>query len=402
MPGFATGVAKRLILSPETTFGVSPVTGGKYLRRISSDLTLNKDSYESQEILVSQQVQDARHGVRRPQGTLSGQLSPGSFPDIFQGIMRGLFQAGIAMATITLALDTTAGTLTLSGGGFVAAGIKKEDVVRISGISGGNSALNNVNLRVNALSNTVITTRDLPTGLTTASLTGVTLTVVGAKLIMPATGQIYHSYSIEHFFSDIAQSELFLGCRFGQTGISMPSTGLVTFNSQIMGVDMVATTSQQLTSPSGPSTSSSLAAVNGKLSYGGTDIAIITGINLNISPALEAPAVVGSNTVPWIFQGRMRVSGNLTALFMDQTLANTFIQEQEVAVSVLLTTGTASNADFIRLTMPRVKAMSDQKSDGEMSLVQSMSFTALQNVTDTFIDQTTLILQDSTLSTLTA
>lgn len=402
MPGFATGVAKRLILAPETTFGVSPVTGGKYLRRISSDLTLNKDSYESQEILVSQQVQDARHGVRRPQGTLSGQLSPGSFPDIFQGIMRGLYAAGVTMSGATLALDTTAGTLTLSGGGFVAAGLKREDVIRISGAGSPNTALNGRNLRINSMSDTVITTRDLPTGLTSGSLTSVGVAVVGAKLIMPATAQVYHSYSIEHFFSDIGQSELFIGCRFGQTGIAMPSTGLVTFNTQIMGVDMVAASSQQLTSPSGPSTSSSLAAVNGKLSYNNTDLAIITGLNITISPALEAPAVVGSNTVPWIFQGRMRVGGNFTALFLDQTLANTFINEVEVALSVMLTAGSGTSPDFIRLTLPRIKAMSDQKSDGEMSLVQSMAFTGLQNVSDTTIDATTLIVQDSTLGTLTA
>ena len=63
MPGpFATGVAKRVILAEETTFGVNPITGGTYLRRVSSDLTLNKDSYESQEILISQQLRDARQG----------------------------------------------------------------------------------------------------------------------------------------------------------------------------------------------------------------------------------------------------------------------------------------------------------------------------------------------------
>jgi hypothetical protein len=395
MVGFATGVAKRLILAEESAFAVSPVTGGKYIRRVSSDLTLNKDSYESQEILVSQQVQDARHGVRRPSGTLSGQLSPGSFPDIFQSIMRNNFATGSILATVTLALNTGTGTFTLAAGGLLAAGLKREDMVRITGAGAPNAALNGVNLRINTLSDTVITTRDLPTGLTTGSLVGVTVSVVGKKITMPATGQLYKSYSIEHWFSDVGQSELFIGCRFGQTSIAMPATGLVTFNSQMMGVDMVQALSQQLTTPSGPSTSSSLAAVNGKLSYNNVDQAIITGLNLTIAPALEAPAVVGSNTVPWIFMGRMRVSGNFTALFSDQTMANTFINETEVALSVILTMNSGASPDFIRLTLPRVKAMSDQKSDGEMSLIQSMSFTGLQNVADSSIDFTTLIVQDS-------
>jgi Phage tail tube protein len=396
MTGFATGVAKRVALVPETTFGVSPVTGSKYLRRVSSDLTLNIDSYESQEILVSQQIEDARHGVHRPQGTFSGQLSPGSFDDIFQSIMRSTYTTGAVISTVTLALNTTAGTLTLSGGGLFAGGIKREDVIRISGAGSPNTAINGVNLRVNGLSDTVITTRDLPTsGLTTGSLTGVTITVVGKKLTMPATGQLYLSYSIEHWFSDVGISELFTGCRFGQTAIAMPSTGLVTFNSQVLGQQMTTGTSQALTSPTGPSTSSALAAVNGSLSYNDVDLAIITGLNLTIAPELEAPAVIGSNTVPWIFMGRMRVSGNFTALFMDETLSNSFINETEVTLAVNLTMGTGPSPDFMKFTLPRVKAMSDQKSDGSMSLIQSMSFTGLQNVADTTADLTTLVIQDS-------
>jgi hypothetical protein len=392
---FATGVAKRLILAEESSFGVMATTGAKYYRRVSSDLTLNKDTYESQEILLSQQVVDARHGVRRPQGTLTGQLSPGSFTDIFQSTMRSNFATGAVLSTVTLALNTSAGTLTLSGGGLFTAGLKREDIVRITGAGSPNTALNGVNLRINSLSDTVITTRDLPTGLTTGSLTGVTVTVVGKKLIMPSTGHLYKSYSIEHWFSDTELSELFLGCRFGQTSINMPATGLVTFSSQLLGQDMVQNTAQQLTSPTGPTNSQALAAVNGKISIGNADQAVVTSMTLNIAPALEAPAVIGQNIVPWIFMGRMRVNGNLTALFQDETLANNFYNEQVTTISVELTMGSGSSPEFVRLTLPAAKTMSDQKSDGEMSLVQSMSFTALQNVSDTAIDTTTLIVQDS-------
>lgn len=395
MTGFATGVAKRVILAEETTYGTMGTTGTKYLRRVSSDLTLNKESYASQEILVSQQLRDARHGVRRPAGTFAGQLSPGSFNDFFQSVLRSTFATGAIMATITLALDVTAGTLTLSGGGLLAGGLKREDIVRVSGASGGNAGINGKNLRINGLSDTVITTRDLPTGLSTASLAGVTLTVVGKKVSMPTTGQLYKSYSIEHWFSDVALSEMFLGCRFGQTTMNMPATGLVTFSSQVMAQDMVLNTSQQLTSPSGPTSSSSLAAVNGKLSYNNVDLAIITGLTMTIAPQMEQPAVLGSNTAPWIFLGNLGVQGSFTALFNDETLANTFIGENEVTLSILLTMGAGATADFMRITLPRVKTMSDQKSDGQMSLVQSMTFTGLENVADTTADLTTIVVQDS-------
>lgn len=397
---FATGVAKKVAIVEESAFGVNPVSGSTYLRRVSSDLTLNKESYESQEILASQQIRDARHGVRRPQGTFAGQLSPGSFNDFWQGLLRKDWAAGVTISGASLTLAHVAGTLT--GTGFNGAGLKRGDVIRLSGITTANTQLNNRNLRITALSDTVITSPDIPLAggsFTDGSLSGtVNVTVVGSKTWIPATGQVYKSYTLEHFFSDISVSETFLGCRFGNTSIAMPATGLVTFNSQLMGHDMAQFSTQQLSSPADPGSSSALAAVNGSLRYNGADLAIITGINLQITPSLEAPAVVGSNTAPWIFTGRLRVTGSFTALFMDETIANTFINENEVELMVMLTTGTAANADFMMFTLPRVKAMSSQKSDGDMSLIQSFTFTALENVTDTETNLSTITVQDSLAS----
>lgn len=389
----ATGVAKRIFLAPETAFGTPVLTGGKTLRRVNSDLTLGKESYQSQEILSSQQIRDARHGVRRPTGTFAGQLSPGSFDDFWEGLLRADFATGVILTGQSLTLAVTAGTLT--GTGFLAAGLKRSDVIKLSGAGAPNAAINGKNLRISALSATVITTPDLPSGLTDGSLTGVTITVVGKKLMIPATGQIYKSYTLEHWFSDIGISELFTGVRFGQTAIALPASGLVTFNTQIMGQNMAQNTAQQMITPSAPTSSSSLAGVNGKLRYNGADIALVTGINLSIAPTMEAPAVLGSNIAPFIFQGPFVVNGSFTALFTDEVLANTFINEVEVALDVMLAMGDVATSDFMRITLPRIKPMSNQKSDGTMSLIQTMNFTALEQVSDTSQELTTMVIQDS-------
>jgi hypothetical protein len=42
---------------------------------------------------------------------------------------------------------------------------------------------------------------------------------------MPLTGQTRDSYTIEHFYSDIGQSEVFTGCNVSQMAVKMPSTG---------------------------------------------------------------------------------------------------------------------------------------------------------------------------------
>lgn len=394
---FATGVAKQVTIVEEVTEGVSPVTGSKTLRRVSSDLALGKDTYESQEILVSQQLRDARHGVHRPQGTFAGQLSPGSYNDFFQGILRNTWATVTPLTSLTLVLAHVAGTLTLSAGGFAAGGIKKEDVFTITGAGSPNTAINGVRMRANVVSDTVITTRDLPTGLTDGSLTGVTLTVVGKKLFMPPTGQLLKSYAIEHYFSDVDVSELFLGCKFGQTSLQLPATGLVTFSTQIIGITMLPTsgTGRQLTSPGAQTSSSALAAVNGKLSFAGADIGIVTGMTAQLAGRLGADPVVGSNIVPHVFNGRFGVTGSMTVLFQDETIANNFFNEVEVGVSMLLYSGASLTSDFVRMTMPRVKLMSNTKSDGDMSLIQSFNFTALENVADTFSELSTIVFQDS-------
>jgi len=393
---FATGVAKQVVIAKEVTEGVNPVTGGKTLRRVSSDLALGKDSYESQEILISQQLRDARHGVHRPQGTFAGQISPGSFNDFWEGILRASWVAGIVMTPISLTLATVPGTLQLVAGGFGTAGLKKDDIVTISGAVSPNTGLNGVKMRVNDLTDTLLTTRDLPTGLTSGVLTGLTLTVVGKKLHIPATGAIYNSYTIEHFFSDINVSEAFLGCKFGQTAIALPPTGLVTFNTQIIGIDMMeGLAGRQLTSPGAATTSSSLAAVNGKLSFAGQDLGYVTGMNMTIAGALGADPVIGSNIVPHVFNGRLRVTGSMTALFQDEIVFNHFLNEDEVSASLMMYTGASSTSDFMRFTLPRLKLMSSTKSDGDMSLVQSFNFTALENVSDTFSELSTICLQDS-------
>jgi hypothetical protein len=398
MPTFATGVAKQVAIAAEVTEGVNPVTGGKYLRRVSSDLAMNKDTYESQEILVSQQIRDARHGVHRPQGTFAGQVSPGSFNDFWEGILRNNFIAGSSMGPSSLDLDPVAGTLTLTGGGLLAAGFKRHDVFRVTGAGAPNIAINNANLRITDLTDTVITSRDIPkiTGLTAGSLAGITVKVVGKKVFMPPIGALYKSFSIEHYFSDIGQSELFVGCKFGQTSIALPATGLVTFSSQVIGMDMVQSPTQQLTAPAPTTTSTSLAAVNGLVEYNDQDVAIITGMNIQLNGALGADPVVGSNIVPHIFQGRFRVTGNMTALFMDETMFNTFLNETEVGVTLMLTMGSGPNADFMNFMMPRVKLMGSTKSDSDMALIQTFNFSALENVTfEPNGDMSTFVIQDS-------
>jgi hypothetical protein len=75
------------------------------LRRVSSDIDLSKDTYQSNEIRTDMQVADFRHGMWKIGGGVQGELSPGSYKDLIQSGLRRDFAAVTAItgASITIA-----------------------------------------------------------------------------------------------------------------------------------------------------------------------------------------------------------------------------------------------------------------------------------------------------------
>src|SRR5258708_14902045 len=81
----ATGVGKQVAYKAEVTWGTAPAaSGAQSLRRITSTLSLRKQTYESQEIATHMQRVDMRHGVRSigvaVNSLLSALPSKGCFP----------------------------------------------------------------------------------------------------------------------------------------------------------------------------------------------------------------------------------------------------------------------------------------------------------------------------------
>ena len=108
--------------------------------------------------------------------------------------------------------------------------------------------------------------------------------------------------------------------------------------------------------------------------------------------------MVGSNTVPDIFEGRVVVSGQMTVLLQDAIFRDYFVNESEISVTVALTANGLATSDFIVVNLPRVKVGSADKDDGEKGISQTMAFTALLNVAGGVglpTEATTISVQDS-------
>lgn len=396
----ATGIAKQVKYKVESTWGTVPsAASSQLLRRVSSDVDLKKDTYESNELRTDYQVADFRHGVRRVAGTIRGELSPLTYLDFIAAALRKAPAAttSITAASFTIATSGSYYTITRAAGSFITDGIKAGDVVRLTAGSF-NAANLNKNLGVLAVNSATVLLVTPLNGVALVAegpIASATMAIPGKKVWTPTTGHTDLSYSIEHWYSDLSQSEVFSGCKVATLALALPSTGMSTIDIGFMGKDITTAGAEYFTSPTAQTTSGILAAVNGVLRYSNAALATITGLTLNYDGGMKDKPVVGSNTVPDIFEGRVRISGQLTALFDSVTLRDAFINETSASFSVWLTTGSTAAADFIGFTVPAAKFGGASKSDGEDGLELTVPFTALYNSSGSGSDATTMAVQDS-------
>ena len=322
-------------------------------------------------------------------------------------IAAAVRRAYVAVTSITGASITVAGagptyTLTRAAGSFLTDGIKVGQVGRLT--AGGFNAANiNKNLFVLDVTATVLTVMPLNGVALVAEgpIGSATYAIPGKTTFAPSTGHTDLSYAIEHYYSDLDESELFLGCKINQMDVALPPTGIATMAFQFMGKDMTpfsGGSAPYYTSPTAETSTGVLAAVNGLLIAQGVAIASVTGLNFSLKGNMAAEPVVGSNTYPDIAEGRITVDGQLTALFESITMRDYFLNETEVALAVALATGSSATADFMTFTLPRIKFGGATKDDGEKNLVQTMPFTALYNSTGgagVKHEQSTIAAQDS-------
>lgn len=398
----AAGLFKQVAYKAETTYGTVPAAANaQALRRVQSTLDLAKDTYQSNEIRADYQIQDFRHGVRRVRGKIGGELSAGTYRDFFAAALKRDFVAVTAAtgASLTIAGTGPTYTVTRAAGSYLTDGFKVGMGVRLS--AGALNAANlNKNLLIVALTATVATVMPMNAAALVAEgpITGCTVTAVGKVTYIPQTGHTDRSFSMEHWYVDLGQSEVFSGCKIDQLQLALPATGLATIDLNVLGQGVTTAAAQYFTAPTAPTTTSALAAVNGLLRVGGQSVAIVTSLSLNINPGFSGDPVVGSTVVPNLFPGTVSVSGQLSAYFDTPTLRDVFFNETEIDLIAAFTADNTAAADFISLHLPRIKLGGAAKSDGQGGIVQTLPFQALLNVaggTGTATEKTTLQIQDT-------
>lgn len=397
------GLSKLVAIKAESTYGTLPTAASaQLLRRVKSEVNLAKETYASNELRTDFQIADFRHGVRRVEGSLSGELSPGTYKDFFSYALKRDWAAVTAIASASITITGTGPTYTLAraAGSWLTDGVKNGSVIRLS-VGTFNAANVNKNLLViDIASATSLTVLVLNGSALVAEgpIASSTVTIVGKTNFVPTTSHTDRSFSLEHWFADNNLSERYTGCKINKIAMALPPSGMATADFAIVGQNVSTAATQYFTSPTAVTTTAPLAAVNGVIRVAGSTLASVTGLSLDISPAYDGEPVVGSNVLPQLFAGMVNVTGQMTVFFEDATLRDAFYNESEIELIAALTSDNTAAADFISIAIPRIKLGGASKDDTMQGIKATIPFQALLNTaggTGVKTERTTIWMQDS-------
>lgn len=398
----ATGVGKQVIYKVQSALGTKATAGSaQILRRVTSNLELRKNTFQSNEIRTDYQISDFRHGTKYIEGNISGEISPGTYKDFFAAALRRDFATVSAIASLSITITGTSAPYTVArgSGSWLTDGIKVGDVVKFTAGTF-NVANTGKNLLVASVSASNITVYPLNSSSMVAEgpIASSTLTIVGKKTYVPTTSHTNKYFTVEHWFSDISESESFVDCKVNTVAVAITPTGMATVDFGFLGRSQDLAASQYFTAPTAATTTGVTAGANGLLMVSGATVGNVTGISFDINGNMTREDVIGSTSSPDIFAGSVLVSGQLTILFEDDTYSQMFEDETEASVAVALTTSNDAAADFVSFVMPRIKVGGNSKDDGQKGIVQTLPFTALFDGTGgagTDSEQSTIVIQDS-------
>lgn len=400
----AQRLSKQTVMRRQTSLGVVGAATGQVMRRTSSIFKAVRDVFRSEEVVTHHQSTGVSYGLKKTEGQLAGELSPGTYQMQIENILEAVFATAATITGTTIAATATG--FTDSGNGFLTADFKIGMVVRASGFTGaGITADNARNFWITSLSAGVMdgVFLDGTTPIADAAGESVTIAEVGKRCLVPMTGHLKTYLQVEEYYSDLTDSDLFSDVIVASVDFDLPATGNAKFNSTYVGLSRSLSGSQVMTSPTAETTSGIMSAINGRLYVNGTSTPI-TGLKISIkNDAAGTGAEVGSNSSGDVSKNSVQVEGSFTAMLRDQTLSTLYDAETAVSIASVLTADETATSAFMAFTMGKVKITSDSPDDNQ-AIMRTYSFVAEINPAGSVVgdnkawDQTIITVQDSNAS----
>ncbi len=323
-----------------------------------------------------------RHGSRMVQGSYVAELSLSSFDVLFEAIMRSTWVPAVVLTTTGAGafVDVTANAnnqLTRTGtGSWITDGVRVGDVIRLTNYS--TAGDNNLNLRVKAVTQFVITVQGTP--LTVGAADTTTTVTILKKLKRPASPvtPVKRSFYIEEYYQDLDLSAVFGGCKFIGMKITGSPDGMATVEFSVLGASATplnSAASPFYTSPT-LQTSTPLVFADCVLNFGGVDVINATAFELNLAITAKTEPVIGSPVSPDVFDNDVELTGSLSFIRQDLSNLTAYTAETEFEMQLLLLENEAAPQDVISIYVPRVKLTDLTKSlGGDGALIETIPFT---------------------------
>lgn len=191
-------------------------------------------------------------------------------------------------------------------------------------------------------------------------------------------GVTRRSFTILRQFDDLTNNNnfVFTGAEFNTMAMQVNANAIITSTYGIIGKDLVI----QDAAPVGatfipPTTTSALDSFTGNLLDGGTPVAVVTEVQLNLDNGIETRFVIGSKTTIRPSIGRSNLTGQVTAYFESADLLLKFIDEEESSLEFELPDGLGNLYQF---ELPRLKYNGGQPDvSGPGPITLSIPFQAL-------------------------
>lgn len=396
--------SRRIAMGKQSAQGTpANVNDGFYVNfRPDTSGGLTKESFESDSIRRDQQYNNPRHGLRSGEFSLSQELQIGGHKELLAAALRAAWVNGVTTGALTnVGIDATTRTITRAAGSFLTDGFKVGDIVRYDASGGGPAGNEGVNLRLTAVTALTMVYAADPwtTGIVTdAAGDSVTISVPGAKLIVPSSGHTKDYFTVDDFHDDIDQNTLITDAVVGSVEIDIQpgAHAHITFN--MLGTNAAAGTAQYFVTPDAEPTGALLAGPEGKLRYDNADSSVLTGIQLTIDSGAEVKAVIGGNTSPDVFREGVKVSGSFSSLHDGGSVYVNFDDEVEAPLIIYLFADSTPGAHFLCIKIPRCKMNSADKGNDGPAVTLSGEWTAGKESTSTTYDLTTIAIIDSSLT----
>ena len=190
------------------------------------------------------------------------------------------------------------------------------------------------------------------------------------------TGTTARTFTIERYHTDIGKYLRSTGCSFNSMSLSIAPNSMVTGSFSVIGKNMT-TAATGITGATYPvaTTTDPFDSFTGAITEGGSSIAVVTALELNIENGMEAQYVVGDSTTLQPPLAKSTVTGSITAYFENTTLIDKFINETSSAITFTLSD--AAGNDYI-FNMPNVKYNSgNPEVGGPGAVTVTLDFIAL-------------------------